>query len=233
VPFTNRYDPSLGFLQAAASGSLPAVTFVEPNFTDLPPPSSANDDLAPTNLLRGQEVIHRVVEAVRSSPKWGRTLLLITYDEHGGFYDHVPPPGTDKGPPEWKGKVTPLGPPLDYMGPRVPAILVSPKVAVGGVCKQVFDHTSIIKTILLRHREKFPSHVFTQFGPRVNIAADLGLALTRSTRSIERPTPILRPDRPARRRAAPALPHVNPKIDPDGFHKSLHQAFLPRRPARR
>lgn len=238
LPFHNRYDPSRGFRETARAGQLPAVTFVEPNFRDIPPLSSANDDLAPADLRHGQNFIACVVDALRQSPKWSKTLLLITYDEHGGFYDHVPPPGTELGPPEWIGKVPPLlntTQKCDYMGVRVPAIVVSPLAARGGVCKQVFDHCSIIKTILLRHRAKFPTAVFTQFGARVNMAADLGLALAASAPPIETsyvplPQRIATASFPSRARgAAPPPPAAPVKND---FHQSLLRGFLPRRKPR-
>jgi phospholipase C len=236
VPYYNRYDATRGFDYQARNGLLPAVTFVEPNFRDIPPLSTANDDLAPANLLRGQEFIARVVDSLSHSPKWGKTMLLITYDEHGGFYDHVPPPGTAKGPPEWLGKVPPLiataEKECDYMGVRVPAIVVSPLAASGGVCKQVFDHCSIIKTILLRHRQKFPTKVFTQFGPRVNIAADLGLALSPPAPPSETArAPISRSSlaTPVRGQQVPTAPFVRAQPARDDFHEVLRRGFLPKR----
>ena len=176
-PFYNRYDHQQSFEWICKTGQLPSVTFVEPNFTDIPPLSTANDDLAPTDIHRGQLFLARVVQAVRSAPTWDKTLMLITYDEHGGFYDHVPPPGTPKGPDEWKGRVPALhpstDPPTNFMGVRVPAIVVSPFVRPGGVCKQVFDHTSIIKTILLRWSDRFPSSVHA-IRPRVGRGSGAG-----------------------------------------------------------
>jgi phospholipase C len=235
LPFYNWFDHQMSFEEICKRGQLPSVTFVEPNFRDIPPLSTANDDLAPADILRGQQFISRVVNAVRSAPTWGRTLLLITYDEHGGFYDHVPPPGTLKGPDEWRGRVPPLtpiaDPPSNFMGVRVPAILVSPFVRAGGVIKQVFDHTSIIKTILLRWSDRFPTSVFTQFGPRVNIAADLGLALTEPALPIQKPTAIQRPALSANRRARPE-PADDPLSRPSGgsdFHEALVRGFLPKR----
>lgn len=235
LPFYNWYDHQKSFEEVCKRGQLPSVSFVEPNFRDIPPLSTANDDLAPANVLRGQQFICRVVNAVRSAPTWGSTLLLITYDEHGGFYDHVPPPGTMKGPAEWIGRVpalTPIGnPPSNFMGVRVPAILVSPFVRPGGVIKQVFDHTSIIKTILLRWSERFPTEVFTQFGPRVNIAADLGLALTEPTLPAQKPTPMPRPELSANRRARPepARDPLSPRSGGSDFHEALVRGFLPKR----
>ena len=232
MPFYNWHDKEHGFEETCKRYWLPQVTFVEPNFRDIPPLSTANDDLAPADVLRGQQFICRVVNAVRSAPTWDKTLLLITYDEHGGFYDHVPPPGTDKGPDEWKGRVpdVALHPsedcPSNFMGVRVPAIVVSPFVGPGSVCKQVFGHTSIIKTILLRWRAKFPASVFTQFGPRVNIAADLGLALDNPAPPIEARSPIPRPGRSLN---VPPGPARQRRVETDDFSAALSYGFLPRR----
>jgi phospholipase C len=100
------------------------------------------------------------------SPAWGKTLLLITYDEHGGFYDHVPPPAAKDDTPA-----------LRKLGPRVPALVVSPWVGKRQVAKTVFDHTSIIKTILARFCRKADGSV-PDMGARVRAAAHLGGLLT-------------------------------------------------------
>jgi phospholipase C len=118
-------------------------------------------------------------------------MFVITYDEHGGFYDHVPPPGTPLGPAEWQGKVPRIHPQgADHLGVRVPALVVSPMVSKGSVCKEVFDHTSIIKTILLRHRARLHANVFTAFGPRVNEASHLGQVLDLDAPRADKPDPL-------------------------------------------
>jgi phospholipase C len=81
-----------------------------------------------------------VYDSLAASPQWDRSLLVIVYDEHGGFFDHVPPPAVDDDDPATFGSY----------GVRVPAIVVSPWVEPGAVSSSVFDHTSIIKTILAR-----------------------------------------------------------------------------------
>jgi phospholipase C len=82
-------DPTKGFFASAAAGTLPSVSFIDPDFIDVPP---GNDDGAPANIADGQRLIGKVVQAVVNGPKWNKTLLVITSDEHGGFFDHVPPP---------------------------------------------------------------------------------------------------------------------------------------------
>jgi phospholipase C len=137
-------DPDNGFLACAASGRLPSVSFIDPHFVDYPPGS--NCDEPPSDIADGQEFVDKVVQAVVSSPQWNQTLLLIVYDEHGGFFDHVPP----RVAPEVSDEM-----PICTVGLRIPALVVSPWVTPGSVFgsaadARVFDHTSILKTIARR-----------------------------------------------------------------------------------
>ena len=89
------------FLDHAASGDLPAVSWIDPNFFDLTfGPAGSNDDHPPSDLHAGQKLILELFDAIAQSPAWNKTLLLITYDEHGGFYDHVPPPAAKDDTPD-------------------------------------------------------------------------------------------------------------------------------------
>lgn len=160
VPFN---DLLRGFEAAACSGALPPVTFIEPDYIDLPP---GNDDHPPADMAGGQLLVKRIVQALISSPAFERTLLVITYDEHGGFYDHVQPPND----------APPLAGAFTKLGPRVPTFLVSPLVGRGQVSHQRFDHTSIGATILRR----FCSRNLPSVSPRMNAAADLRSVLTRA-----------------------------------------------------
>lgn len=233
LPLVNKLDQTQNFAEVAARGELPPVVFVEPNFSDLPPISGANDDLVPVDLRRGQAFVQSIYAALcKNRPKWNNTLLLITYDEHGGFYDHVPPPGTPLGPPEFIGKIPRIHPDgADHLGVRVPAILVSPLVNAGEVSKEVFDHTSIIKTILLRFRNSFTKDDFTKFGERVNRANHLGLALDRLTPRADKPKPIRRISlKKAKPEKVGATFRIASKpVKSDDFHEALRRAFLPRR----
>lgn len=100
------------------------------------------------------------------SPAWEKTLLIITYDEHGGFYDHLQPP-----------KAADDRPAMRRYGPRVPALVVSPWVELRSVSNTIFDHTSIIKTILTRFCAK-PDGTIPKMGTRVAAAAHLGELLS-------------------------------------------------------
>jgi phospholipase C len=159
-------DPVRGFGALAHSGALPQVTLIEPDYIDLPP---GNDDHPPADMADGQVLVRRVVQALVGSPAWERTLLVITYDEHGGFYDHVQPP-TD---------AAPLGGSLTTLGPRVPAFVVSPLVARGAAHGTTFDdrfdHTSIGATILRRFAGQRPP---PRISPRLDGANDLRTTLT-------------------------------------------------------
>ncbi len=155
---TNRLSPMPDFY-ADVAGNLPSYSFIEPHFlssskygpeNDGHPPYNPFEIDGPSNLLRAEELVSNVYSALRDSPNWERTLLVITCDEHGGCYDHVPPPQTVS--PD--GKVVPTSEPggsgFDFtrLGVRVPAILVSPFIAAGTVVNTPVDHTSIIKTVI-------------------------------------------------------------------------------------
>jgi phospholipase C len=100
----------------------------------------------------GEQLIHDVYEALRAGPGWAQTLLVITYDEHGGCFDHVPPPWGAVPPDTTTGEFS-FG--FDRFGLRVPTVLVSPLIAPGTVFRvpaggTPLDHTSILKTVELR-----------------------------------------------------------------------------------
>jgi phospholipase C len=84
-PFDN---PNSSFLQDAQAGTLPAVVFVDPNFGFL---TAENDEAPPTDIHAGQAFVAQAIKAVRNGPNWKDSIIFVTYDEHGGFYDHVAP----------------------------------------------------------------------------------------------------------------------------------------------
>ena len=155
------------FLERAAAGDLPAVSWIDPNFYDLTfGPAGSNDDHPPSDLRAGQKLVLQLFDAVVRSPLWEKTLLVITYDEHGGFFDHVQPPDCADDHPT-----------LRRYGPRVPALVVSPWVGRKQPSHTVFDHTSIIKTVLKRFCAK-PDGTIPDMGARVSAANHLGELLT-------------------------------------------------------
>ncbi len=129
------------FLDDAARGTLPALSWIDPAFTSFNPLGfPVNDDHPAADIKDGQDLVLAVYDALAASPQWDCSLLVIVYDEHGGFFDHVPPPLAADDDPETFGRY----------GVRVPAIVVSPWTEPRSVSSTVFDHTSIIKTVLLR-----------------------------------------------------------------------------------
>jgi phospholipase C len=135
------------FKAAAAAGTLPAFTFLEPDWG-----STGNSQHPNYNVALGEQFIHDVYQALRTGPGWQKTLLVITYDEHGGCYDHVPPPGAAIPPGHDAGEFA-----FDFtrFGVRVPAVLVSPLIPAGMVFRvpagsAPLDHTSILKTVQQR-----------------------------------------------------------------------------------
>ncbi|MDE2502003.1 MAG: phosphoesterase, partial [Burkholderiales bacterium] len=130
-----------------AAGQLPAFTFLEPSWG-----AAGNSQHPNYSVALGEQLIHDVYQALRQGPGWNQTLLVITYDEHGGCYDHVAPP-TNAVPPD--ASVGEFGFDFTRFGPRVPAVLVSPLIAPGTVFRvpagtMPLDHTSILKTVELR-----------------------------------------------------------------------------------
>jgi Phosphoesterase family/Ricin-type beta-trefoil lectin domain-like len=183
-------DPVHGFFTCAQTGQLPNVSFIDPHFVDFPP--NSNCDEPPSDIADGQELVQRIVEAVIASPAWNKTLLLIVYDEHGGFYDHVPPSPAAQVSPEL---------PIKTRGVRVPAIVISPWVTAGAVFGHDgitaggagnastavrttdavrprdnfhFDHTSILKTIARRFLSTNPPYMGARFAAAHDLSEVIG-----------------------------------------------------------
>jgi phospholipase C len=160
------------FFADAALGTLPAVSLVDCNMGaiqgeipsvigDLPhpvPTFAATPDLVinttcqseenPEDVQLGEQFVASIVNAVMSGPAWQRTLLIWTYDEHGGYYDHVTPPVAIP-PDTTKPDITPQDPQGGYnqYGIRIPTVVVSPYARRNDVTNVVHDHTSVLATI--------------------------------------------------------------------------------------
>jgi phospholipase C len=159
------------FTAAAAAGTLPAYSFLEPSWS-----STGNSQHPNYDVALGEQLIHDVYEAVRSGPGWPQTLLVVTYDEHGGCYDHVPPPSGATPPDQDAGE---FGFDFTRFGLRVPTVLVSPMIAAGTVFRVPagsvpLDHTSILKTV--QQRWSLPA-----LTARDAAAPDVGDVLTLAT----------------------------------------------------
>jgi phospholipase C len=205
------------FLDDAASGKLREVSWIDPNFIDLKvlDPIS-NDDHPPSDVREGQALVLEVYEALRNSPDWEDTLLVVLYDEHGGFYDHVAPPPLDVDD----------GSGYETFGARVPALVIGPRVT-GQVCHERFDHTSLIKTILTRFAAN-PEDAIASMSPRVQHARHLGVVLGDAPRSdipdheqARESIAAWRVQSRAARRGADTGP--SPAPDGAGHHMALHE----------
>jgi phospholipase C len=135
-------SPISQFYSDAAAGTLPFFSLVDPNF-------ETESEENPQDLRRGEQVAAKVINAVTHSPNWAKTLLIWTYDEHGGYYDHVPPPAAvrpDDIPPDID--VPPDLPGMyDRLSFRVPAVMVSPYAKRNYVSHVTHDHTSVLKLV--------------------------------------------------------------------------------------
>ena len=111
------------FYKDAKSGTLPQVSWIVPNFADSEHP--------PADSARGMWHVTDLVNAIMQSDVWKSTVIIVTWDDYGGFYDHVQPPAVDR---------------FGY-GPRVPALVISPYARAGLCCHTSFDFTSPLKLI--------------------------------------------------------------------------------------
>jgi len=155
------------FREAAASGDLPTLTWLEPSWG-----TGSNSQAPVQDVALGERYIHDVYYALRESPAWKKTLLFVMYDEHGGCYDHVAPPWGALPPDDCSGQ---FGFDFTRFGVRVPAVLVSPWIAPGSIVRAPegrppFDHTSVLATI--EHRWDL-----SPLSRRDRAAADVGHAL--------------------------------------------------------
>jgi phospholipase C len=126
------------FFEDASAGTLPPFAIVDPAFLG----GTANDDHPMHDIQLAQALIASVVAALGASPQWNRCLFVLTYDEHGGFFDHVAPPAlSDRIEPETEFR---------SLGFRVPSIVVGPHVRRGCAIDTVFEHGSVLSTVCRR-----------------------------------------------------------------------------------
>ncbi len=135
------------FMADAMAGRLPNYSFIEPRyFTCEAVNRIPNDEHPPHDVMLGERLIARCYDAIRNGAGWDRTLFIVTYDEHGGLYDHVPPPPAVSPDNKFHD-----GFKFDRFGVRVPAVLISPWIPAGSIVRPTggtpFDHTSIIATL--------------------------------------------------------------------------------------
>jgi len=184
--------PMANFFEDCATGELPAFSWVEPCmlFGEL------NDYHPPTDIRTGEHLLAEIYNAVRNSPAWEKTALLVLFDEGGGCFDHVAPPAAPI-PDDSKGD---QGFKFDRFGIRVPAMVISPYTAKGTVIRDTFHHTAFLKTM----RERF----------------DLGPALTKRDEAAPLLSPAFNLDVPR----SDALDRIEPP-SLDGVDKTRGVAF--------
>ncbi|MGZ3424152.1 MAG: phospholipase C [Polyangiales bacterium] len=140
------------FYQDAHDGTLPHVVFLDASNGDGSGFDPSQDDEHPPAVMQvGQAFLARVTKAMMASPQWGRSALFITYDEHGGLFDHVPPPSAcppDSTPPQLTATDAPGG--YDRLGVRVPFVTISPWAKKGFIGHAIYDHTSITRFVEAR-----------------------------------------------------------------------------------
>jgi phospholipase C len=212
---TNADDSHFGlftdFQAAAANGTLPAYIFLEPSWD-----AAGNSQHPNYNVALGEQLIHDVYYALRNGPAWNQTLLIITYDEHGGCYDHVPPPSGAVPPDNSAGE---YGFDFTRFGPRVPTVLVSPLVAAGTVFRVAanampLDHTSILKTVETRWN-------LPNLTARDKAASDIGAVLTLAA---------TRRDDPLAGVVVPVAATQNPDSDRPSHLQEVHAELVSRLP---
>jgi phospholipase C len=139
--YPKNLSPIDQFFKDAKTGSLPAVSFLDPN-------SGTQSEENPQDISQGENFVARITNALFDSPNWKNTVMIYTYDEHGGYYDHVPPPPAIKPDNIRPGADSPgIKGAYDRYGFRVPTVIVSPFAKRDYVSHVVHDHTSVLKLI--------------------------------------------------------------------------------------
>lgn len=185
-PFAvTRFHDFDDFKSDCKRGALPRYSFIEPSFVNQP-----NDEHPPHDVVAGEHFLWNIWQAVSQSPSWPQTLLLITYDEHGGTYDHVMPPWGAICPDE-KSNPGEEGFTFDRFGLRVPMVAVSPWIEAGTVFRSdspsgvPYDHTSMLAT--LRDWLEIPANEMLT-SKRIASAPTLAQILTRNEARTKLPT---------------------------------------------
>ena len=199
------------FKAAAAQGTLPAFSFLEPSWE-----STGNSQHPNYDVALGEQLIYDVYNALRTGPAWAGTLLVVAYDEHGGCYDHVAPPSGATPPDDNAGE---YGFDFTRFGVRVPAVLVSPLISAGTVFRAApdgapLDHTSVLKTV--ETRWGLPA-----LTARDAAAPSLAAALTLSTP---------RTDDPLAGVSVPVADGPNPSADLPSHLLQVHAELVSRLP---
>ncbi|MEX3926724.1 alkaline phosphatase family protein [Paraburkholderia sp. BR10936] len=182
-PYFSNFRLVDEFVKDAAAGQLPGYSFIEPMY--FPDSGLPNDMHPPHDVQLADTLVAKVYNAVRASPNWTSTLLVIVFDEHGGCYDHVAPP------PAVRPDARP-GPDFNFdtFGVRVPAVLISPYTSATILRPKgatPFDHTSIIRTVRNCFGIPGPLSAREAAAPDLSCALNDGFDINRGPASIEIP----------------------------------------------
>ena len=179
------------FFTDAARGALPSFSIIDPDF-------NVNDGHPPFDFSLAEAFLGSIHRALMASVHWPRALLVIMFDEHGGYYDHVPPPTVPDPDPDFR-----------QIGFRVPAVVVGPQVRPGAVISTPYEHVSILATLATRFG-------IASLGPRMDAAADLSACIDPDRASVMAPVTALPPtiEIPASViRSAPFRPTSQPELE--------------------
>jgi phospholipase C len=161
-------EPLDRFYTDAERGDLASFTIIDPDFW-------VSDGHPPHDLGLAEAFLGSIYRAMVAGPQWSRSLLVVAFDEHGGFYDHVVPPLV---PDPYSD--------FQRIGFRVPALVIGPTVRTGAVVSTPFDHVSILSTLATRFG-------IASLGPRMDAAADLSVCLDPERALVASESPRLPP----------------------------------------
>ncbi len=196
--------------------TFPQVIFIEPTYTDAPHLGLSTDDHAPSAVKGGQEFLLEVYRAMSLVPDiWKSTVMIVTYDEHGGFFDHVSPNPIPTAPPP--DALYPKG--FDTLGVRVPGFVVSPLVKPKTVFNGVLDPTSVLKFIAQKFGGGKPYSEVVDQRPVGSVLDVLNLATPRPQIPIVPPLVSYLAKDPSSAGYLPGSP--SPSVIGDGFKQSL------------
>ena len=204
------------FLTRAHDGTLPSYSFVEPSFMSIE--GTPNDEHPPHDVCLGEHFLQSIYSAVVNGKNWEKSLLIITFDEHGGCPDHVPPPWGAI-PPDAQSDPGEEGFRFNRFGVRVPTILVSPWIRAGTVFRSTtnvpYDHTSILATI--RDWLAIPDQIMLP-SKRIQAAPTFSNVLN---------LPQVRQDKPVITASCTPAPHLLNAIEmPNDLQRSMVAAML-------
>jgi phospholipase C len=203
----------LGSFATDLQGPYPyPYTFIEPHYGDVSSGSYAggSSQHPKDDVYGGEHLLASVYAAIRNSPYWNTSLLIITYDEHGGFYDSVAPPAAPVPGDNPDYGYNTHGFDFSRYGVRVPAVIVSPLIPAGLVDHTLYDHSSVLKTL----EHLFGLNPLTQ---RDAASKDVVHLLSLAAPRPDCPTSL----------NSPAPPLVRPRMDPAERARSDAQAVPP------